>query len=246
MVKPNAISISEYDYRFWTGVNTECDEDEIFIKLAYRAYRDMCRSLTYFKGDKAKNKTQIIKENIEYICNAISKLNADFDNDKFDSWHKGICHKIKKSFDNSKILTSCDGKMTIGQAQKWLNLVLKYVYMIFKYRKSKKYDVIVKIKPCLHIPLDSYILKYITKKSDLALVTREINQNLIINNKISSLRNLKSYGNPKTAKIDNNLTTYMDVQKSLRKTILDFNTNVTPIDWEIKHWFIAVNNENNN
>ena len=61
----------------------------------------------------------------------------------FDREHQRICEEIINTY--SEI-----SELTYGQAQKWLNMMLKYVLMTAEDSALKNY---------LHIPVDSYIMQ---------------------------------------------------------------------------------------
>lgn len=69
--------------------------------------------------------------------------------ESFDKWHKKTCRKIIGCYDKvngSKII------FTYGNAQKWLNMVLKYLWLLVALPNDIKEER-------LHAPIDSYILQ---------------------------------------------------------------------------------------
>lgn len=150
--------------------NYKIEEKDIlnFLKFAYfgdltnpieaasnRAYLDMCRTL------RVKEVSNGIKsELIEYVNDIfkyeISKLiSGNIKNqNEFDKWHDGICNKIIEEYyeyKESKI------QLTYGQAQKWLNMTIKYLYML----KVYSFDCVFEY---LHIPIDNCILNVANEK----------------------------------------------------------------------------------
>lgn len=128
--------------------------NDILNKCANRAYLDLCRTIK-FKTD-AKNDEKVKIEYKEKVCEKIVKeydilLNAVENSDEkqnaFDSEHNRICEEIIKIY--SEI-----SDFTYGQAQKWLNMTLKYFLLIEE--DSKKGFV---LKEYLHVPVDSYIMQ---------------------------------------------------------------------------------------
>ena len=68
--------------------------------------------------------------------------------EKFDSWHCKVCKNIKLLYNEKGI------DFTYGQAQKWLNMTIKYLYILEV--EGYTFDSIFEY---LHIPIDKYILK---------------------------------------------------------------------------------------
>lgn len=67
-----------------------------------------------------------------------------------ETWHKKACDKIRTIFKDMDIITQ-GLTLTYGQAQKWLNMALKNMWLLGLIEAGKdKY---------LHIPIDNYIIK---------------------------------------------------------------------------------------
>ncbi|MBL7814987.1 MAG: hypothetical protein JNL70_08255 [Saprospiraceae bacterium] len=137
---------------------TQKDNEEFLIRLyfdltegskkaaAKRAYRDFSRTLRDLSKDekekrRVKNELEnILLEQIEIV------LNQSFRNqEEFDFWHQKTCEKLRKSSDKLKL--------TIGQAQKWVNMTLKYMYVL----KEERIEGINKNIRFFHIPIDNII-----------------------------------------------------------------------------------------
>lgn len=133
-----------------------------------RAYRDMCRTLDF--KDIDENDKKNFKKEVNAILKNIMKnedknqnINNIKNQDEFDAWHKGICDKIiKKSKKIEKIKETDEGKeekiqFTYGQAQKWVNMTIKYLYILNEHTFDNVFDF-------LHIPVDNYIFKAAKEK----------------------------------------------------------------------------------
>ncbi len=112
--------VAEFLYR----VYFDFSEDYITAAMK-RAYRDLNRTLVNFpKEDGIKEKLRFnwrtfLKRTIEENI-----LKTQFNNwDDFTSWHQSVCEGILTINSEYKGLT-------IGQAQKWLNMTLKYLYVL--------------------------------------------------------------------------------------------------------------------
>lgn len=141
-----------------------------------RAYRDMCRTLD-FKNITEKDKNNF-KEEVKYIFENVIKnenkkhiLNNIKNHDEFDTWHQGICDKIiKKSKKIEKFDENYEGKdkiqFTYGQAQKWVNMTIKYLYMLNDHTFDNVFDF-------LHVPVDNYIFKAVKDELKIKKPTKK-------------------------------------------------------------------------
>ena len=137
-------------------------QSEDLIKAAVdRAYVDMAsHTLQYneFKKDengiKEKwccrfNASQIISEGLKkYPMN----------NENFNGWHQSVIEELKNAYG--------EHNLTEGQAQKWLNMTIKYIY-VFVHLFGERYGRLDEISGFLKdtsvddykCPVDSYVLK---------------------------------------------------------------------------------------
>ena len=98
----------------------EIIEKEPIKAVSLRAYLDFCRTLR-FKKISDENRLKLRKECIKVLEEKINELNAeDFNPKIFNNWHNATCEAIIKC--NSKIFS-------YGQAQKWLNMTVKCLYI---------------------------------------------------------------------------------------------------------------------
>ena len=124
------------------------------IKSAiHKAYRDLCRTITGLS--KNKNKAEIRHKAEESIYGNITLLFGlgITTQLEFDKWHKKSCEDL--------IVVFREQKFTYGQAQKWINMTLKYISMI-------DYNCIENIYEYCHIPIDNYIIRATNKKLSVA------------------------------------------------------------------------------
>ncbi len=124
--------------------------DNILSKCANKAYMDLCRTIRFKTDDsniKAECKAKIcdmLVQKYDVLCNAVGACSTESEKQEiFDREHSRICEEIIKTY--SEI-----SDFTYGQAQKWLNMMLKYVLLIEEDSVLKSY---------LHIPIDSYIMQ---------------------------------------------------------------------------------------
>jgi len=154
-------------------------------KCAQHAYTDLNRTLKFnekIKKDNKKNK-EIKSKFVNRLSYLIIRGILDlFENNTepkdFDNKHHIICQNLityanKMSFENgnenilsTKQLTSSNSmeRFTYGQAQKWVNMTLKYMWMTGLWDKELSH-----LKDFLHVPVDSYILEAAGDKTENAL-----------------------------------------------------------------------------
>jgi len=93
----------------------------------------------------------------QFICISREALHEAQDiptHDKFDAWHDQFVKKVR-----STIGTTSRGEMiSYGQAQKPINVFLK-VYV--DWAELPKPEIATRLRPYLHVPLDSVLMKYI-------------------------------------------------------------------------------------
>ncbi len=123
-----------------------------FKAASQRAYRDMCRTLRLGDAD-AKMLRNAVDHALEAEISTV--LLTGFSGQKqFDSWHEDICSNI------IKLYRSRGADMTIGQAQKWLNMTMKYLFIL------DAPGIAEAIYYC-HVPIDSYIIDAAEKQLEL-------------------------------------------------------------------------------
>lgn len=110
-----------------------------------RAYRDMNRTIRFEGLDSIVRlklreiTTDILSRNIDALHT--SKMDKQV---TFDNWHYNVCSEIRTLYRNSNV------HLTYGQAQKWVNMTIKYLYILEVYSFNDIFGF-------LHIPLDNYI-----------------------------------------------------------------------------------------
>lgn len=204
---------------------------------AKRAYLDLARTVRYTYSsskleemkskksseedrDEANNFIESKNNLISEICSAILFSEEVIESEKsFDKWHEEKCKEITEKMNgNYETVNNSDEKVlnksfTIGQAQKWVNMTLKYLWLLNALPTGVKPEY-------LHVPIDSYIIKIAYSKK----VTFKYALGLEEKRK-------KSWSKlPKYEK-------YFKIQKEIREAIKTNATNETiPIKWESLAW----------
>lgn len=223
-----------------SDLNDQSKKDIPYI-CAKRAYLDLARTVKYSYSsseleemkskksseedkDKATNfidsKNELIKNICENILSPIKTKEGEisFKNSDFDDWHKAKCEEIinfmNNSIDKSNTKILKKESFTIGQAQKWVNMTLKYLWLLNALPTGVKPEY-------LHVPIDSYIIEiaYDNKnKFENAL-------GLLEEKPEESWSELYKYEE------------YFKIQEAIRKAIKTNTTNETiPIKWESLAW----------
>lgn len=118
--------------------------EEAIRNSVKRAYRDFCRTLRGFGS--VKNNT-VVKDKAENLLCSELRIFLTVGTSHFNEWHKNLMQKLIESFQ--------DQRLTLGQAQKWINMSFKYLYCFTAYNLhgiSKR-----QFEQC-HTPIDNYVL----------------------------------------------------------------------------------------
>ena len=70
------------------------------------------------------------------------------DQAEFDAWHEELCERLKEVYG--------DFPFTVGQAQKWVNMSIKYLFVMDRAYVEHCWDY-------CHIPLDRIVLDQLKK-----------------------------------------------------------------------------------
>ena len=221
-----------------SDLNDQSKKDIPYI-CAKRAYLDLARTVKYRYSsseleemkskksskedkDKATNFIDSKNELIKNICkNILSPIETkegeiSFKNSNFDDWHKAKCREFINFMNNSidKSNTNILKKdFTIGQAQKWVNITLKYLWLLNALPTGVKPEY-------LHVPIDSYII-------EIAYDNK---------NKFENALGLEDKP-PKSWSKLSEYKKYFEIQEAIREAIKTNTTNETiPIKWESLAW----------
>ncbi len=153
-------SIEEEKLNFWIISTLGRDEDLIKSSIK-RAYRDFNRTLrgisVHQKDDKIGGLIDKIRAYVNTAC--ANKFN---DVSAFDNFHKECCDSLINEFDF--LYKDSFIKLTYGQAQKWINMTLKYLFILGE-TKIKGIDLNYAF---FHVPVDSIILTVLEKKYSIS------------------------------------------------------------------------------
>ena len=131
--------------------------DNFYTAASARAYLDFCRTIKFAASSNESERLQArtyVDRIIENKCADIADAGITSQN-KYDEWHKELCEEIVGRY--AKV---CDNQFCIGQAQKWVNMTVKYLYLIDG-------ECVKLIFPFAHVPLDNYVFAAAKEHLDL-------------------------------------------------------------------------------
>jgi hypothetical protein len=124
------------------------EDDDKLRSVIRRAYQDLCRTVHGIqKFPHARLKAD------DFLYGAIGELamkQVDANQASFDAWHEKIANDLCAVY-----LAAGYKDFYIGQAQKWINMALKYVYVFFGESYLPGFS---KFFRYCHVPIDNIIL----------------------------------------------------------------------------------------
>ena len=156
---------------------TSSDQFEYLLRLYFgpdldrlsccvdRAYRDLNRTLHGFarlsQGEELRGRASAV---VRGFLTSLAELRADdLDQTVFDDRHRTACAELCSTYSAAGFT-----KFRVGQAQKWLNMALKYVFAFGEDRVPGYADLF----ELAHIPLDNIILEQLRSYGAPELTTR--------------------------------------------------------------------------
>ena len=121
-----------------------------FEGAAHKAYADMARRTLRIK-ENSKERIALKKSATKILRQAVEKLKKD--SSDFPKWHEKSCNAL---------IACYGGQLSYGQAQKWLNMLLKYLYVY----DVKGYETLFSPERIadLDMPVDSKVIDALRRK----------------------------------------------------------------------------------
>lgn len=123
-------------------------DDPIYV-AANNAYLDLCRTIKFktIPSITEEKKAELRRWSVDKIRSSVIELSeiADLDCEKFDNWHKILCNALKKHYNDNGV------QFHYGQAQKWVNMTMKYLSVIDRNATAPYFAY-------LHVPVDSIVI----------------------------------------------------------------------------------------
>jgi hypothetical protein len=125
------------------------------------AYRDFCRTMHGIMGN---DRNEAMRSEASYIIKRMIRkvLKDSLTQDKFDKLHSSACKAIKKVYSENQT------SFFIGQAQKWINMSLKYIYLLCLADlldiSTTGIEMLKQNYRHFHLPIDNIVLQHHTVK----------------------------------------------------------------------------------
>jgi len=141
------------------------DYEDYLLRLVFRkglnisgcienAYLDFCRTLRGIR--KLPSSAELRKKAGIVLTDALTalaaKLQAPIQQADFDTWHRDTCERLIAVYGDTFPFHA-------GQAQKWVNMTLKYIYTI----GEERIPGFRPAYPLCHAPLDNDVLTQLTQ-----------------------------------------------------------------------------------
>ena len=215
----NALDFLLYSY---FGITSDSEKEELSNAALEKAYFDATQQgafNTLVPKGKRESARKAYDEALKVLKGKLE--NCAFDN--YAEWHHSTCEDVCKKYKEQGL--NC---FTYGNAQKWVNMTMKYLYLFDSLGLKNRPIIIDEAKAkCLHVPVDSYIIESVWDKNvELPLIKEKLLKD----------RTKGKYNNEKVkawSKWEDN--EYQIFQKSLRKA-LNEESEPIPIDWEGPAW----------
>lgn len=140
-----ALQVNKYADRFLMA------EVKNFEGAAHKAYADMARRTLRIK-ENSKERTALKKSATKILRQAVEDLKND--SSDFPKWHEKSCNAL---------IACYGGQISYGQAQKWLNMLLKYLYVY----DVNGYETLFSSREgiaALDMPVDSKVIEALHRK----------------------------------------------------------------------------------
>ena len=208
-------------------------DHDLLFKCANRAYLDLNRTLKFQKvPEEDKENYQKLQEQKSKFRKDISKIIVDritnLLNEKpqdYEAWHKETCNKViekaQEYEQDNWLQKNGDKGFYYGQAQKWVNMTIKYMWVTERWK-----DKLDKLMNVLHVPVDSYIIEGVWNRDGW----EDVLKGILVNGKEKSGRFSSDKVVP-WSKWDE--TQYKDFQVALRTKL---KKEQTPFEWEEETW----------
>lgn len=203
-----AIDFLLYSY---FGIDAKAGQDNTGIILngaIGRAYRDASSHVLSIedeqeKRDKRGDATTAIGDAVMTLTNEAN----------YDAWHRALCERLMDIYKG--VVCKKEKSFTYGIAQKWVNMTMKYLYLLVPLMSEYGYcakgiHCAVDHRDALHVPIDSYIIR--AAKEEGVLVSD-----------IDPWSKIQSYD------------VYYAFQSALRNRL----KGLAPIEWEGPAWIKA-------
>lgn len=156
-------------------VTDKTPPDQKFVAAVNVAYTTFCRTVSFenlknLESEKQRNQIKAdlkmkvadsLKEMLEKLEEERFKKPEEKMQDAFDAWHRQAREEIISIYAKNQPSVS----LTHGQAQKWINITIKHLYVLDISDYSWLFDK--GIIECLHVAIDNIITKKAQQSKDI-------------------------------------------------------------------------------
>lgn len=144
------------------GIKENDTITEIIVRAAKKSYQEFCRRVSFEKNIPMNDRRTFEFEVEKLLSNTIPGLleiitNEDENQELFDKKHNEICEAIINIY--SEV-----GGQSYGIAQRWLNLTLMNLVVIFSNLETDYLSTILDAKKYFHVPVEQYLLEAATTR----------------------------------------------------------------------------------
>ncbi len=150
MDEKNAINFLLYSYFSITLVN---EDDQLVDAAINRAYRDASSRVLTITSDADKFKLK--RDAIKVFKDPKMRKRRASPEAAYDAWFYNVCNALKEVYNGQKFC--------FGHAQKWVNMTMKYLYVLksvfAKYGEERLSMLPDGLEMFLHVPADGYMIE---------------------------------------------------------------------------------------
>jgi hypothetical protein len=154
--KLNRCDYENFLVRLYFGALPGSSAQQVLESCIRRAYLDFNRTLRGLEGadpvgemyDRARGGIMTALTELKDKCKADMRM------EQFDEWHKATSSTLTSIYEGIQF------KFTVGQAQKWINMSLKYIYVM----GEERVDGFGEAYQFCHAPLDNILVGRLPKE----------------------------------------------------------------------------------
>lgn len=135
-------------FHFGAHVAADPTSPEALRTVSKRAYRDLSRTLHGIGNHP--DKTTLLESTHDSLREFVADLEKVTTREEFDALHDTWCEDRIHFFSEHPHLGRKNFVFTYGQAQKWVNMALKYLAVL-------DHPAVTRVYPYLHVPIDSIV-----------------------------------------------------------------------------------------
>lgn len=214
------------------------DSGDLIDVAIKKAYADATMQAAYnamFSKDDHKSKIETASREAYIACaghikGALKELSNLQSQEEYNKWHTEICEFMVGEY-AEKISSAKEAFFSYGNAQKWVNMTMKYLYLmcgVFDENSAfmqKIGNMVMNLSEYLHVPVDSYIIESVWDKP-VALPLRPSGRR----------RKGYKYASEKVEPWSKwNKEQYDEFRKSLNEK-MQFAEDRPPLEWENEAW----------